>query len=55
MLQQDYPDDFVFGTGISHTVSEFMWLRLMRSELNQNGLGAALTKLYYLMEKQWLK
>ena len=52
MLQQDYPDDFVLGTGESHTVREFtetafkqndMDLEWVGSGINEAGLSTKLT------------
>ncbi len=52
MLQQDYPDDFVLGTGESHTVREFvesafnqidMKLEWTGSGINEVGLSGELT------------
>ena len=52
MLQQDYPDDFVLGTGESHTVREFaetafkeigLELEWIGSGINEVGLSGELT------------
>jgi GDPmannose 4,6-dehydratase len=53
MLQQDYPDDFVLGTGESHTVREFaeaafkeidMDLEWIGSGMNEVGLSEGMTR-----------
>ena len=53
MLQQDYPDDFVLGTGESHTVREFadtafkeidMDIEWIGSGINDVGLSEGMTR-----------
>ena len=53
MFQQDYPDDFVLGTGESHTVREFaeaalkeidMDLEWIGSGMNEDGLSEGMTR-----------
>ena len=50
MLQQDCTDDFVLGTGESHTVRDFV-----EAAFNEIGIAVGSTKLGCQMEKQWLK
>ena len=53
MLQQDYPDDFVLGTGESHTVRDFaeaafreidMDIEWIGSGMNEVGLSEGMTR-----------
>ena len=39
MLQQDYPDDFVLGTGESHTVREFAETAFKEIDMDLEWIG----------------
>ena len=44
MLQQDYPDDFVLGTGESHTVRDFLETAFNEIGITLKWIGSGLNK-----------
>ena len=44
MLQQDYPDDFVLGTGESHTVREFADTAFKEIDMDLEWIGSGMKK-----------
>ncbi len=44
MLQQDYPDDFVLGTGESHTVREFAEAAFKEIDMDIERIGSGINE-----------